>query len=323
LQKRFESSFGIVWGARWFRLLQVAAACALTSAAPIHTRAAAPEPASAVADGPAELPRLMDEHVDLRVLYHPDRTPALELVVRDADQRVVYGSHEVILVAREEARITLPPGFELFGPAGASLWILPQSLDDRLLFLGTSGENLPPQLFPEGLSIQLRAVDGPGSFFAWQATQFGELAVRLNSRDGIDSSDRLTLRAAGHDHYNWAFTAPGIYRIIFQVVGKLFGQTDPAESAETSVTFHVLPLPEPDSPIRLVAEGFNGQGQFQMTLHAPPERTYRIEASADLSTWQAVLSVTTSTPATAILDADATVHFHRFYRAVAVGSSTP
>jgi surface-anchored protein len=270
----------------------------------------------------AEIPRLVDDHVDLRVLYDPDRTPPLELVVREADQRLIYRSEEVILVAQEKAQITLPPGLELFGDAGDFLWVLPQSPDDQLLYLGASGEGLPPQLFTGGLNLQLRAIEAPGHFFVWQATQFGDLALHINSRDGIDSSDRLPLRAGGHDHYNWGFTAPGVYTVVFQVTGHLPGQLEPVSSAQTPITFHVLALPGAGVSPQLIADGFNEQGLFQLRVRATPGRTYRLETSPDLEWWQTLTTLAMSSDETIFTDPSG-VEARRYYRIAGPSPTNP
>ena len=69
---------------------------------------------------------------------------------------------------------------------------------------------------------------------------FGQPVVRLNSGDGISAADALTLTAGSHEHVNWAFTAPGLYRVKFQAGGTLVQGGTPVESEEVEVCFEVI-----------------------------------------------------------------------------------
>jgi surface-anchored protein len=200
-----------------------------------------------VADTPkSELTR---EHVDLRMVYQPESTNLLTLLVHDGDLNRVYAPDEIILVVAEEARLELPPGTP-FGAAGDPLWILPQSQDPNLLYLGTDAGAVPQDVFSDALTLQLKNVQGPGHFYLWQAGEVGGLNVRMNSANGITEEDRITPVAGSHEHFNWGFSTSGVYQLTFQLSGMRIGEITNISSPETVFTFHVLPLPD-RSPFEL------------------------------------------------------------------------
>ena len=196
--------------------------------------------------------RLTVEHVDLRVMYQPeDATNKLALVVRDDDHAATYLSNQVALVVAESARLELPGDIPPLGSAGEPLWILPQTQDPALLYLGLSTEGVSPAVFPDGVALYLRAVQGPGHAFAWQAG-LGGLEVRFNSRDGCDDSDRIAMPAGSHAHWNFGFTSNGVYELVFEVQGRRAGVETNDFSLLTPIRFEVEPLPpEPSRPFVL------------------------------------------------------------------------
>jgi surface-anchored protein len=195
-----------------------------------------------VASGP-DVVELTNEHTDLRLIYEPESTNVLSVVIRDSDRGIVYPPDQVILVVAEEARLALPSGTP-FGNQGDPLWVLPQSQDPALLYLGTSADGIPSGTFTGPLEFALKELRGPGRFYLWQAGEAGDLAIRMNTADGISDADVTTPIAGSHEHFNWGFTAPGIYRLTFQASGQPTGEVTNVYGLETVVTFHVHPLPD-------------------------------------------------------------------------------
>lgn len=200
----------------------------------------------------AEPVRLLTSHVDVRVVYQPtDETNQLAVVVRDDEAGRTYLSNEVVLVAVEAARLTLPPG-TVFGEEGDALWVLPQSENPEVLHLGISGAGLPGGTFARDLELRLIEVRGPGAFYLWQAGAFGEFDLRMNSADGVSGDDQVAVPVGGHAHYNWGFTTNGIYEIVFQASGQRAGAATSDHSRPTPLRFEVEPLPaEPEKPFAL------------------------------------------------------------------------
>ncbi len=216
---------------------------------------------SALLLGPAsaaERVRLTVEHVDIKMVYQPDiETNKLAVAVSDDDHRVLYRSNEVALVVAEVAKLTLPADYPPLGSAGEELWILPQTQNPALLYLGLSSENSPAGIMPPGvftgqLTLRLVAVDGPGHFFLWQADPFGGLDVRMNSRDGITEFDQTPLALGSHEHFNYGFTTNGVYQVVFQVEGRRAGVETNDFSLPTPIRFEVEPLPP--EPVRPFAQ---------------------------------------------------------------------
>lgn len=225
------------------------------------------------------------EHSDFLILYQPEAANPLSLVLRDEERGINYSTNEVVLVVGESARITLPAGTP-FGEEGEPIWVLPQSQDPSLLYLGFSAERIPLGIFTRPFNVRLMSVEGPGHFFAWQAGGFGGLNVKMNSRDGVTEADRTTPIVGSHEHFNWGFTTNGIHRVTFQVDGQRAGESTNLVSLPATFVFHVLPLPEvPPEPPRLSAPALNERGRFQFTLHGTPGHRYTIETSAGLSAW--------------------------------------
>lgn len=191
--------------------------------------------------------RLTTVHADLSAVYQPDDpTNKLALVVIDEDHEISYLSNQVALVVAEAARTELPADFPPLGQAGDPMWILPQTQDPSLLFLGLNAAGVPAAAFPQGVTLYLRTVQGPGDFFAWQAG-LGGLDVRLNSRDGLDDTDQLPLAPGGHSHWNLGFSTNGIYELVFEVRGHRAGVETNDFSLLTPIRFEVEPLPPPEA----------------------------------------------------------------------------
>jgi hypothetical protein len=189
--------------------------------------------------------RLTTQHVDLRITAQPGDPVVLGLVASDRDAGVAYATTNVVIEVPEAARIELPEGFDVFGPPGAPLWILPQSQEPNLLYLGFSAEGLPPGLLVNPLEIRVIRVSGPGHFFAWQADAFGSIALQVNSRDGLSASDAFRPSIGGHEHRNVGFTTNGLYELGLQVSARPAGSETNVVSEEIVLRFEVLPLPPP------------------------------------------------------------------------------
>ncbi|MCX8157059.1 MAG: choice-of-anchor M domain-containing protein [Verrucomicrobiae bacterium] len=185
---------------------------------------------------------LTTEHADLRVTYTPGAQPPLGLVFYSEALESGFATNEITIVGAEQARLTLPPGTP-FGPAGASLWVLPQTAQPGLPLLGSSGEGVPAGVLANNrMEIRLVRVEGPGHFLLWQTLGPGQFNILMDSRDGITAADVTSIEVEAHKHHAWGFTTSGLYRLTFQAVGTLTGQSQPTLSAEHTFLFHLLPL---------------------------------------------------------------------------------
>lgn len=253
--------------------------------------------------------RLTDEHVDLRVLFDPSGTHVLGIVARDEDHHVNYATNETVLVVAESAKLALPPGTP-FGPEGNPLWILPQSQQPDLLYLGLSAEGIAPGAFTGNLTFRLKAIDGPGQFFLWQASQFGGFDIQMNTTDGISAADSHVQIIGSHEHFNFGFTTNGLYHLTFDVSGRRAGDSEDIISPPETFTFEVLPLPSLPAALEIVQVAANGDLQIKVSGGAGA--TYNIQTSEELKAWTTLQSVTLAgTTVTVIVPAAGPTRFVR------------
>ncbi len=260
--------------------------------------------------------RLNLAHVDIRISDDPTATNRISLKIRDADTGTRYGLHEAVLEVGESARNEIPPGFEVFGAVGSPLWILPQSQDPQLLYLGFSAEGLPTGVFNRDFVVQLVQVDGPGDFFAWQFDLSGELAMAMNSRDGINPDDQLVIPSGSHQHFNLGFTSDGLFEVVFRVTYRLAGSDASIESPDQRVRFGVIPyqLPAPGEPATLALPRWS-DGRFHFQLLGTAGAFYRIETSRALDRWETVHEIQANRSGLADVELPALQDFE-FIRAV-------
>jgi hypothetical protein len=74
----------------------------------------------------------------------------------------------------------------------------PQAQNPELLWLGIGHESLRATDVAGPLQLTLRAVKGPGHFALFLHDAFGQPLPQMNSRDGVDGSDTLTVPLGSH-----------------------------------------------------------------------------------------------------------------------------
>jgi surface-anchored protein len=185
------------------------------------------------------------EHTDgLTLLYNASATNPLQMIAWQRDLSYDLLTNQVIFVAKTQAMLTLPSGTP-FGNGGQPFWILPQTQNPNLLYLGVNAERIPAGVFNGSLTIQLKRFQGPGYFMAWQAIGPGQYNIRINTRDGIDTNDFFSPLTGSHEHFNWGFSTTGVYSVTFQAFGQRIGETTNIFSPESTYVFQILPLPPP------------------------------------------------------------------------------
>lgn len=222
---------------------------------------------------------LTNEHVDLKVILAPEGTNLLQLMFLDHLHSVLRPTQGTVVRVPETARLTIPEGFEAVGPAGSDLWVLPAGQDPRMLYLGFSAEglNVPPQT----LELFARRIEGPAQFALWQFDSTGGLSVTLQSRDGLDATDRLELPTGAHQHHNLGLSKPGLTTVWLQVRATVGGTN--AWSPETPVLFAVDPLPK--EPVRLGIVPGPSSERWQLSVSGTPGQAVILEESIDLIHW--------------------------------------
>ena len=138
---------------------------------------------------------------------------------------------------KDAAKIQVPadPSFAFLGAAGSDLWMLPQVQDPALLWPGWSTERLGPgQVRGDNVTLRLATVDGPGSFALFTTNQFGVPTVIFDNDGTAPNSTVIPINT--HAHSSWAFGAPGVYRLTFEVSATLQDGT----AVSTPVTYMYL-----------------------------------------------------------------------------------
>jgi len=129
---------------------------------------------------------------------------------------------ELIVVATREAKILRPAG-ALWDPMGVDanepLWVLPQHEKEGVPAFGLATEEIEPGvLVGDVVTLNLRYLKGPGDFCLWANDAFGQPTFALSTHARRLSN---SLPVALHAHYNWGFTQPGTYTLVFEVAAGL------------------------------------------------------------------------------------------------------
>ena len=228
-------------------------------------------------------------HTHVEVVY---RDGQLRLLYYDFDYGEANPADVELSVGLAAARPIpdLPAFTNLLGEAGATIWVLPQSQHPELLWLGIGNGTLSAADFVGDLKLTLQAVEGPGHFALFFNNAFGQPIPVMNSRDGISAQDTLPLPLGSHLHCNWAFSAPGNYRVRLVVSGTLRAGNTPIASDPTDYFFAVEAPPRP-----VLTLSRTPTNTLQLTLQAHPGLNYLVEHSPNLTHWLALTNVAAPT----------------------------
>ena len=203
-----------------------AAAAVLATAAPV----AAEETA-------AECTVLTEGHVDVFGLAYEDG--ALDLHVHDEETDTEYAPSEVLLAATPEARTTVPsdPSYAFLGEAGSTVWVLPDTHVEGVLFAGWATEEIALGDFADDtLTITVHDAEGRGDVALYTVDDFGTPEVLFDSDDGAGAWD---VAAASHGHMNWGFTKSGLYKLTVEAEAVLAGTGEEVSTGEVDYWFWV------------------------------------------------------------------------------------
>lgn len=137
-----------------------------------------------------------------------------------------FAADAALLPVVAAAKTTRPAGsdFDFIGvTAGAPMWLLPRSQNPSVLYLSVGTEELPSGDFAGPLTWTLTSVSGsgggaaPGVFSVWNS--LGGITPLMSSAGGTPNS--FSVSAGGHTHFNYGFTAPGLYDVAFSVSAPL------------------------------------------------------------------------------------------------------
>jgi surface-anchored protein len=199
-------------------------------------------------------------HYDLAITYEVES--GWRAYIRDFDNGEDRPPLTTVWKVGESALRQVPndPDFALLGNPGDSVWIIPELYNPEVVYLGMGAPLLGRNIFTGGLSnrgqvtLRLVSVEGSGpaaggTFSIWQSGF--PPRFYFSSADGIDETDALdAITANFHAHYNYGFSAPGIYRITFEYSGELVPELGGGDTSTTvTYTFDVGDTSEA-SPLR-------------------------------------------------------------------------
>jgi surface-anchored protein len=189
--------------------------------------------------------KLPSGHTDIGVAYEDG---AFDLHIHDEETDTEYGPDGAVLCVGEAAEQVIPDtaALSFLGRPGYSTWILPAVENTNLLFLGFGAEEIESGVFiNDVLRMELVSVVGAGDFAVFAYDGFGNPIVHMNSADGINAADFFPLVAGGHTDLNWAFNAPGTYRIGFRARGTLVVGN---QEVVSDIAYYTFVVPEPLLP---------------------------------------------------------------------------
>ncbi|MDG4795619.1 TIGR03773 family transporter-associated surface protein [Micromonospora sp. WMMD1082] len=187
---------------------------------------AAPKPAAA--PKVAAVPKAVKTAAGARQVIadgHVDMGPNLSgdsWTIRIKDDRtsppVWRETADVVLHAKDKAKITVPDGADFLGKPGDTVWLLPQTQQAGLVWPGWNTQHASVVSGVKGsVTWTLKGVNGPGQFALFLTGSFGNADVLFDSAKPFPQ--KLDIPLNTHTHGNWAFSKPGLYRLAVQMSG--------------------------------------------------------------------------------------------------------
>ncbi|MDR7292863.1 choice-of-anchor M domain-containing protein [Pseudoglutamicibacter albus] len=179
-------------------------------------------------------------HVDLRAmevdgkfsvaLGDDSRQYAKESVLRTINSTTL----EVTKLAKvkREGNVLADESYDVLGPKGSELYVLPQGQQPGRVWPGFSSEALDRVKYPEGATMTLTPVSAPegGKWFAY-TENLG--AINRMYASSEKTSD-VPLPPGTHMHTAWAFTKPGTYTIDVTARAKQSGDGEQGAQARSA-----------------------------------------------------------------------------------------
>ena len=181
-------------------------------------------------------------HVDLRAmevggkfsvaLGDDSRQHAKESVLRTINSTTL----EVTKLAKvkREGNVLADESYDVLGPKGSELYVLPQGQQPGRVWPGFSSEALDRVKYPEGATMTLTPVSAPegGKWFAYTENLGAISRMYASSEKASD----VPLPPGTHMHTAWAFTKPGTYTIDVTARAKQSGDGEQGAQARSAAT---------------------------------------------------------------------------------------
>lgn len=141
-----------------------------------------------------------------------------------------FAANAALLPVVAAAKTTRPVSsiYDFTGaPAGGSLWLLPKNQNQNVLFLSVGTEEIAPSELAGPMTWTLTSVTGsgggaaPGVFSVWNVDNFANVIPLMSTAAGAGTPNSFNVSAGTHTHYNYGFTAPGLYNVEFAVSAPL------------------------------------------------------------------------------------------------------
>ena len=222
-------------------------------------------------DGHADIGLALEGGNELFLHYHFGVGAVLDGVSINPDEE--FEPEDAYVRVADSTKSTIPnlPQFSFLGTAGGDVWVLPQSQRSGVPFLGLAAEELNAAVFSSAM-LSFSSFSGPGDFSLWSSDSFGNPVLRLDTSNGSInlSFDEVSIGIGSHDHYNWGFTAAGIYNIGFEasaVHSTLGTLTD--SGVFTFAVGNATAVPEPGSLLLLGAGAMGLFGGIRRRFRRP------------------------------------------------------
>jgi len=193
----------------------------------------------------ADVVTLSSGHTDILEAEYElhDGVPEVHLGVHSGeDPGVHYEPGDVILQVKNSA-YTSTSGLPstITSILGANAWILPADLEQAAA-LGVLEAGVKRVGFPTTDAVTYTMLSAGAANPGNLAVYTGTNALRLSATGGTVGQSSFGLTTTGHVHYNWGFSAPGIYEFTMQA-----SYNDPVhgllQSPAEVFTFQVVPEP--------------------------------------------------------------------------------
>ncbi|VEH81987.1 surface-anchored protein [Corynebacterium kutscheri] len=172
---------------------------------PTHT----PYPLSPIGYAHAQSVTLDHGHVDAFAVSANGQSILLALKEDVTGNHVTRAPEDVILKVNQSAYTEATNNV---AGIGRPTYYLPQTQDPQLLWPGWDTTHVREGGF-EVVDIQFLDIQGPGNIFAFSQSAFGGASAVANSGLALQSGSIIRQNSPSHVHVNWAFDAPGTYRM--------------------------------------------------------------------------------------------------------------
>jgi surface-anchored protein len=174
------------------------------------------------------------------------RLHAPDTVERDPDDVAFHAVPESELVLSQEVIDYWQVGDRY--SAGDSVWWLPDSQQQGVLFAGWNSDIAGGLLKDDALSLEFTDFSGPGDLLMFMPGDGIEPTILYaDTADGLP--DTIATRARTHAHTDWLFSEPGVYTLTWRATAVLTDGT-PISSDPEEFVFVVgeWPAEDPDDP---------------------------------------------------------------------------